>query len=180
VPLSNFVPRGFGFVHHSIAILCHESAHPYISIRTFCVAVCGLALPLTAHGGGPQPRPTCADGSKLTQLLSEALGGNTFTLALATLQLGQWQANKNTMRYLELFSRVRNFPLRNHDRARGLQQRAQVRRLPANGVFPLPVTWHTCIMHHVSYTASCIMCRTLHHASCVVHCIMHHVSYTAS
>jgi hypothetical protein len=24
VPLSNFVPRGFGFVHHSIAILYHE------------------------------------------------------------------------------------------------------------------------------------------------------------
>jgi hypothetical protein len=24
VPLSNFVQRGFGFVHHSIAILYHE------------------------------------------------------------------------------------------------------------------------------------------------------------
>jgi hypothetical protein len=24
VPLSNFAPRGFGFVHHSIAILYHE------------------------------------------------------------------------------------------------------------------------------------------------------------
>jgi hypothetical protein len=39
-----------------------------------------------------------------------------------------------------------------------------------------------CIMHHASSsTASCIMCRPLHHASCVVvHCIMHHVSSTAS
>jgi hypothetical protein len=27
-------------------------------------------------------------------------------------------------------------------------------------------------MHHVSYTASCNMWRTLHHASCVVHCII--------
>jgi hypothetical protein len=31
VPLSNFVPRGFGFVHHSIAIP--------ITIRNFCIAV---------------------------------------------------------------------------------------------------------------------------------------------
>ena len=28
VPLSRFVPRGFGFVHHSIAILYHEDAKP--------------------------------------------------------------------------------------------------------------------------------------------------------
>jgi hypothetical protein len=28
VPLSNFVPRGFGFVHHSIAILNHEVPNP--------------------------------------------------------------------------------------------------------------------------------------------------------
>jgi hypothetical protein len=37
-----------------------------------------------------------------------------------------------------------------------------------------------CIMHRVSSTASCIVCRPLHHASCVVHCIMHRVSSTAS
>ena len=29
VPLSRFVPRGFGFVHHSIAILYHEVPNPY-------------------------------------------------------------------------------------------------------------------------------------------------------
>jgi hypothetical protein len=28
VPLSNFVKRGFGFVHHSIAILHHEVPNP--------------------------------------------------------------------------------------------------------------------------------------------------------
>jgi hypothetical protein len=28
VPLSNFIPRGFGFVHHSIAILYHEVPNP--------------------------------------------------------------------------------------------------------------------------------------------------------
>jgi hypothetical protein len=37
-----------------------------------------------------------------------------------------------------------------------------------------------CIMHRVSSTALCIVCRPLHHASCVVHCIMHRVSSTAS
>jgi hypothetical protein len=35
VPLSNFVPRGFGFVHHSIAILYHEVPNPTLTIRDF-------------------------------------------------------------------------------------------------------------------------------------------------
>ena len=39
MPLSNFVPRGFGFVHHSIAILYHEVPNPNLTIRNFCIAV---------------------------------------------------------------------------------------------------------------------------------------------
>jgi hypothetical protein len=39
VPLSNFVQRGFGFVHHSIAILYHQVPNPNITIRNFFVAV---------------------------------------------------------------------------------------------------------------------------------------------
>jgi hypothetical protein len=39
VPLSNFVPRGFGFVHHSIAILYHEVPNPNLTIRNFSIAV---------------------------------------------------------------------------------------------------------------------------------------------
>jgi hypothetical protein len=39
VPLSNFVPRGFGFVHHSIAILYHEVPNPNITIRNCLIAV---------------------------------------------------------------------------------------------------------------------------------------------
>jgi hypothetical protein len=39
VPLSNFVPRGFGFVHHSIAILDHQVPNPNITIRNFFIAV---------------------------------------------------------------------------------------------------------------------------------------------
>jgi hypothetical protein len=39
VPLSNFVPRGFGFVHHSTAILYHEVPNPNLTIRHFFIAV---------------------------------------------------------------------------------------------------------------------------------------------
>jgi hypothetical protein len=39
VPLFNFVPRGFRFVHHSIAILYHEVPNPSLTIRDFCIAV---------------------------------------------------------------------------------------------------------------------------------------------
>jgi hypothetical protein len=39
VPLSNFVPRGFGFVHHSIAILDHQVPNPNLTIRNFFIAV---------------------------------------------------------------------------------------------------------------------------------------------
>jgi hypothetical protein len=50
VLLSNFVPRGFGFVHHSIAILYHEVPNPNIRIRTFStqlqVAAAGSSSPL--------------------------------------------------------------------------------------------------------------------------------------
>ena len=39
VPLSNFVLRGFGFVHHSIAILDHEVPNLSLTIRNFFIAV---------------------------------------------------------------------------------------------------------------------------------------------
>jgi hypothetical protein len=35
VPLYFFVPRGFGFVHHSIALLYHEVPNPNLTIRNF-------------------------------------------------------------------------------------------------------------------------------------------------
>jgi hypothetical protein len=39
VPLSNFVRRCFGFVHHSIAILYHQVPNLSITIRNFLIAV---------------------------------------------------------------------------------------------------------------------------------------------
>jgi hypothetical protein len=41
VPLSNLAPRGFGFVHHSKAILDHEVPNLSITIRNFSIAVWG-------------------------------------------------------------------------------------------------------------------------------------------
>jgi hypothetical protein len=52
VPLSKFVPRGFGFVHHSIAILYHQVPNPNLTIRNFlyrCRAV--SSLPRGTHLG---------------------------------------------------------------------------------------------------------------------------------
>jgi hypothetical protein len=48
VPLYNFVPRGFGFVHHSIAILDHEVPNPHLTIRHFFH--CRTAVPHTIRG----------------------------------------------------------------------------------------------------------------------------------
>ena len=39
MPLSNFEPRGFGFVHHSIATLYHEVPNPNLTIRNCFIAV---------------------------------------------------------------------------------------------------------------------------------------------
>jgi hypothetical protein len=60
VPLSNFVPRGFGFVHHSIAILYHEVPNPNLTIRNFFIAVrrraTGLVRYLIDSGADPRAR----------------------------------------------------------------------------------------------------------------------------
>jgi hypothetical protein len=37
------MPRGLGFVHHSIAILYHEVPNPNITIRNFFIAAGGAA-----------------------------------------------------------------------------------------------------------------------------------------
>ena len=47
MPLSNFVPRGLGFVHHSIAILYHQVPNPNITIRNFFIAVRQVKGPRT-------------------------------------------------------------------------------------------------------------------------------------
>jgi hypothetical protein len=53
VPLSRFVPRVFGFVHHSIALLYHEVPNLSITVRNFFIAVCRV-------GTNPHPPLSCA------------------------------------------------------------------------------------------------------------------------
>jgi hypothetical protein len=55
VPLSRFVPRGFGFVHHSIAILYHEVRNPNLTIRSCFIAVRRAGAPLSAATAPPPP-----------------------------------------------------------------------------------------------------------------------------
>ena len=52
VPLSNFAPRGFGFVHHSIAIFYHVVPNPNITIRNFWIAVQGRGWRELGGGAG--------------------------------------------------------------------------------------------------------------------------------
>ena len=45
------MPRGFGFVHHSIAILYHQVPNPHLTVRNFSIAVrgsCGLCRQVAA------------------------------------------------------------------------------------------------------------------------------------
>jgi hypothetical protein len=53
VPLSNFAPRGFGFVHHSIALLYHEVPNPNLTIRNFFIAVPGATRRRWPRWNGP-------------------------------------------------------------------------------------------------------------------------------
>jgi hypothetical protein len=64
VPLYNFVLRGFGFVHHSIAILYHQVPNPNLTIRTFFIAVQerhqeGLSAAADRHAADGKVRAYC-------------------------------------------------------------------------------------------------------------------------
>jgi hypothetical protein len=74
VPLSNFVPRGFGFVHHSIAILYHQVPNPYLTIRNFFFAVGVPDTPRTLRGSTrftPDGSPAQPSARKVKQSLKK-------------------------------------------------------------------------------------------------------------
>ena len=50
--LSNYAPRGFGFVHHSRAFLYPQVPNPNLTIRNFCI-VCMTGV--SEGGAGPAP-----------------------------------------------------------------------------------------------------------------------------
>jgi hypothetical protein len=64
VPLSNFAPRGFGFVHHTIAILYHEVPNPNLTIRNFFIAVWGPCADAGAGGVGARGVPRRGGGQQ--------------------------------------------------------------------------------------------------------------------
>jgi hypothetical protein len=81
VPLFNFEPRGFGFGHHSIAILYHEVPNPNITIRNFFIAVCSLCLPRREVGG-----QSAASGHRQgSPRASDRAGGNAPAALLGNL-----------------------------------------------------------------------------------------------
>jgi hypothetical protein len=51
-----FVPRSFGFVHHSIAILYHEVPNPNMTIRDFLIAVPRADQTDSSHRPEPQTK----------------------------------------------------------------------------------------------------------------------------
>jgi hypothetical protein len=55
VPISKFAQRGFGFVHHSMAILYHEVPNPNVTIRNFFIAE-PHPHPHPHHPPHPRPR----------------------------------------------------------------------------------------------------------------------------
>ncbi|KAK3257379.1 hypothetical protein CYMTET_33531 [Cymbomonas tetramitiformis] len=44
--------------------------------------------------------------SMLTQILAQALGGNSYLLVVACLRQGDWELNKNTMRHVAELQQV--------------------------------------------------------------------------
>ena len=63
------------------------------------------------------------DDSMLTKLLGDALGGNCYTTLLATVASGEWELSRTTLTYAELARRVQNYPIVNHNLARGMLRR---------------------------------------------------------
>ena len=56
MPLSNSALRGFGFVHHSIALLYHQVPNPNLTIRNLCIAVRGQHRPQQLVAARPVAR----------------------------------------------------------------------------------------------------------------------------
>jgi hypothetical protein len=57
VPLSRFVPRGFGCVHHSIALLYHQVPNPCLTIRNLFRRCTVQAEAAAAAAAAEAPRP---------------------------------------------------------------------------------------------------------------------------
>jgi hypothetical protein len=108
---------------------------------------CGPGEPLNPHAG-PMPARGLAAGlsdpapawlpqnSRLTAARpaaprhpADALGGNALALVVGTLRQGDWEASSTTLRHLAAAQGVRNYPVINHGRTRGLFHKLRFRLL---------------------------------------------------
>ncbi|MEW5296845.1 MAG: hypothetical protein WDW36_000096 [Sanguina aurantia] len=67
------------------------------------------------------------EGSLMTRLLADALGGNCLTLLVGCVRPSQWQQSITTLKQLALGQQSHNYPIINHGRARGLIQKLRHR-----------------------------------------------------
>ena len=67
--------------------------------------------------------------SILTSLLGGFLGGNSLAVVVATLRGGDYGNSTTTMGYVERLRRMRTFPVRNGDEARGLLRKLRAARM---------------------------------------------------
>ena len=70
--------------------------------------------------------------SKFTHLLSDVLGGSSYTVLVGTLSVGEWETSINTLQYMALFKKIQNFPIANNDSNRLLAMRDRARILQMN------------------------------------------------
>mmetsp|Transcript_8871 Transcript_8871/g.29172 ORF Transcript_8871/g.29172 Transcript_8871/m.29172 type:complete len:1235 (+) Transcript_8871:44-3748(+) len=103
--------------------------------------------------------------SLLTQLLVEALGGDSYTTALACIKAGSFEETAQTLQHVALMRRVQNFPCVEHERHRQLHERQrmrlqhlqeqraqlndQIKALPADGNDPADLAMQMARVHEL-------------------------------
>jgi hypothetical protein len=88
-----------------------------------------------------QPETFC-DQKRANAPPADALGGNSLALVVGTLRQGEWEASSTTLRHLAAARGVRNFPIVNHGRARGLLHKIRFKLL---GVIVGPWNMTACV-----------------------------------
>lgn len=76
------------------------------------------------------------EGSTITQLMRDTLGGNSLTLGLFTLQYGDPIGSTLTLRALKRCQQIMNFPVINDNRTIGLLRKYRLEMNASHGVLP--------------------------------------------
>jgi predicted transcriptional regulator len=76
------------------------------------------------------------EGSAITQLMRDTLGGNSLTLGLFTLQYGDPIGSTLTLRALKRCQQITNFPVINDNRTIGLLRKYRIEMNASQGAMP--------------------------------------------